>query len=87
MKIKSLSGNAITITRYTALGEKELAALKWACLSPEHHGSINPKELTPKQKKQLLEYAFKEAETYSSGHSMRYTILRDVVKIIFEIKP
>lgn len=82
MVLKNLRQQPVEIPKGKKLTEEQLKAIKWACLSPEFHGKIDKKQLTIKQKRQIIAYAMKEAEEYPSSHSMRYTILRDVTKTI-----
>lgn len=81
--IKSSLGKFYQITDgRTVLTEDMLQALKWAA----QNGLEIPK-LSPSQQKQLIAYGMAEAERrYGSGHSMRYSILRDICKAIFDIK-
>ncbi len=77
-----LYGKTLTIDNgKEILSEAKLNALKHLCL---RDGNL-PK-LSKKQEKQLLVYAMNEAEKYRNTHSMRYTIMRDVTKAIFNIK-
>lgn len=56
------------------LTQDELKKMKWKALDGATF------KLNDEHRKQFFEYILSEAEEYSSGHSMRYTILKAAVK-------
>jgi hypothetical protein len=80
--IKNSLGKTYQITDgRTVLTEDMLMALRWTC----QNGFELPK-LSPSQQKQLITYGMAEAEQYPNTHSMRYSIMRDICKALFDIK-
>lgn len=74
-------GSSMPIEKNSVLTEFELMCLKHVAFN-----NADLSKLSAKQKKQLIAYAITEAEKYSTTHSMRYTIMRDVCKAIHNIK-
>lgn len=65
------------------LTDEQLNALYWFCLG--HNGNRPLPKLGERQQKQLMAYATKKAEKYDSGHDMRWTIMRDVTRALFDL--
>lgn len=69
----------INIDKKTVLTKDILCSIKWFCLND---GKLDTKSLTKEQIKTIAQFMVSEAETYSSGHSMRYTIMKDFVRAL-----
>lgn len=82
--MKTLVGKKVEFTNTKeVLTEDHLNALYWHCLNTNGNGVL-PK-LGEKQKRQLMAYATKKAESYGSGHDMRWSIMRDVTRALFDL--
>jgi|ERR1044072_910137 hypothetical protein len=65
------------------LSREQVNALYWYCLNTDGNGRLP--DLGAKQRQQLAAYAIEKAEKYSDTHSMRYTIMRDVMRMLFNL--
>ena len=59
--------------------------LNFLCQFAHNTGHVDYSFLGKAQKTQLLQHAIRKAEGYSTTHSMRYSIMRDVTAALFPI--
>jgi hypothetical protein len=84
-KITSISTNGKTydFEPKEKLSDEKLNFLIQFCC--DHDGMADLTFLSKSQQKQLIKKALEKAESYSSTHSMRYSIMRDVTGSLFNV--
>lgn len=83
-EVFTMAGGKFEIKGKTSkLTREQVNALYWYCLNTNGKGKLP--DLGAKQRQQLAAYAIEKAEKYSIGHSMRYTIMRDVMNLLFNL--